>query len=252
MVHKIRRELRHDLSYEVEPATLDQVEEVLESLAMQTRHAAGITENRRARALRVIDEALAEYRYGTASLPTNETVEAWRDTPARLEQLTTEENAAAEAATTAEARRPYHRRFANFKRAALDATRQLIEARPSRMSPEERDVAFRSWVTALSEAYGMETPAFHWDEDADYGGGGFYQPATHSITMSPNHPSVVTLIHEFRHALQRTGKGAPMVSQDIEVDARAWSLSLYWQVKPRLLERLVREGRVFHITADEL
>jgi hypothetical protein len=93
----------------------------------------------------------------------------------------------------------------------------------------------------------MERPAFHWDTAADNGGGGFYQRDNHSITMSPNHPSVITLIHETRHALQAKEKGAAMITQDVERDARAWSLSLYYQVRPNLLKRLVREGRVFHI-----
>lgn len=147
----------------------------------------------------------------------------------------------------AEWARTYHKRFRNFHRAALRATDELFRARPSQLEPEERKVVFKTWVDTISDIYGMERPAFHWDASADHGGGGFYRPADHSITMSPNHPSVITLIHETRHALQHTEKGAPMVTDDVERDARAWSLSLYYKVRPTLLKRLVREGRVFHI-----
>lgn len=143
--------------------------------------------------------------------------------------------------------RTYHLKFTNFNARTLEATKELFRARPSQMDPEERKELFKNWVDTVSDVYGMERPTFHWDTSADLGGGGFYRPADHSITMSPNHPSVITLIHEFRHALQTKEKGAKKVSRDVERDARAWSLSLYYKVRPNLLKRLVREGRVFHI-----
>lgn len=147
----------------------------------------------------------------------------------------------------AEWSRTYHLKFQNFNARTIEATKELFRARPSQMDPEERKVLFKNWVDTVSDVYGMERPTFHWDTSADHGGGGFYTPLDHSITMSPNHPSVITLVHEFRHALQRKEKGAAMVSRDVERDARAWSLSLYYKVRPNLLKRLVREGRVFHI-----
>lgn len=143
--------------------------------------------------------------------------------------------------------RTYHTRFRNFHSQAIEATRELFRARPSQLTQSERETVFENWVNTISDIYGMERPSFHWSAEADYGGGGFYRPSDHSITMSPNHPSVITLIHETRHALQHAGKGAPMISRDFERDARAWSLSLYYKVRPNLLKRLVREGRVFHI-----
>jgi len=143
--------------------------------------------------------------------------------------------------------RSYHLRFRNFHRQTLLATQDLFRARPSQLSPEERHIVFKNWVDRISDIYGMERPRFIWDESADMGGGGFYRGSDHSITMSPNHPSIITLIHETRHALQHKEKGAPLVSDDVERDARAWSLSLYYRVRPNLLKRLVREGRVFHI-----
>lgn len=143
--------------------------------------------------------------------------------------------------------RTYHVRFRNFHRQTLAATKELFRARPSQLSPEERHIVFKNWVDQISDTYGMERPTFIWDESADMGGGGFYRRSDHSITMSPNHPSIITLIHETRHALQAKEKGAAMISDDVEIDARAWSLSLYYKVRPNLLKRLVREGRVFHI-----
>lgn len=143
--------------------------------------------------------------------------------------------------------RTYHVRFRNFHRQTLEATKELFRSRPSQLAQEEREAVFKAWVDRISDIYGMERPAMRWDTSADSGGGGYYTPSNHSITMSPNHPSIITLIHETRHALQRKGKGAPQINDDVEIDARAWSLSLYYKVRPNLLKRLVREGRVLHI-----
>jgi hypothetical protein len=38
-----------------------------------------------------------------------------------------------------------------------------------------------------------------------------------------------------------------MITEDVERDARAWSLSLYYKVRPKLFKRLVKERRIFHI-----
>lgn len=141
----------------------------------------------------------------------------------------------------------YHLRFTKFHAKTIEATKELFALRPSSLADADRASAFKTWVDKISDVYNMEKPEFYWDEEADYGGGGFYRPLDHSITMSPNHPSIVTLIHETRHALQYKDKGAPMITPDIEKDARAWSLSLYYKVKPNLFKRLVTEGRIFHI-----
>lgn len=217
---------------------------MLESLAFRVRHDEAISPARRTRVLGKLETAIVAVRSGEER-PTQEDLHVWRDIPA---DLTTR----AAGRVPRESAAPYHRRFRRFDRRTVEATEALFTARPSRLSPEERDAAFRAWVEAISDIYDMPRPALRWDEDADFGGGGYYTPTSHTITMSPNHPSVTTLIHETRHALQHSGKGAPMVSSDVEEDARAWSLSLFHRVRPRLFERLVREGRILHISPTAL
>lgn len=160
--------------------------------------------------------------------------------------------AAAEAETNIPTSRPYHRRFENFHARTLSATDTLFRARPSQLDMEDKKQVFSNWVNEISDTYDMEPPEIRWDVSAAAGGGGFYRPSDHSMTLNPEHPSIVTLIHETRHALQRKGKGAPLVDEDLEVDARAWSLSLYHKTRPVLFERLVRQGRIFHITENDL
>jgi len=273
LIHKIRRELRNNLDYEIRPAQLHEVTEVLHNLLWQVRNDDMLTQARKRRVVNRLDTAVEAYVTRTASLPTNDTVEAWKTLAPRMVELSVREQAATTTATTTTTtttttatatttitttttrEKPYHRRFQHFNTGTVEATEKLFEARPSQLSPQERDIVFRTWVTKVSDAYGMEQPKFNWDVEADDVGGGYYQVDNHSINMSPEHPSVITLIHETRHALQYKEPGAPIASDDVQVleaDARAWSLSLYYTVRPALFERLVRAGRVLHVNADEL
>lgn len=106
-----------------------------------------------------------------------------------------------------------------------------------------------AWLNLVSEHYNMEVPAVVHNPHA---GAGYYLGLVNEIHMSK--PSIITLLHEFRHAMQAQGKAGPSFRPDlpedarggVEDDARAWSLSLYYAVAPRTLKRLVTEGRVFH------
>lgn len=140
----------------------------------------------------------------------------------------------------------YHKLFTDFSTEILDATRQLFESRPSQLAFKDRDALFKSWIDKSSDSYKITPPHLVWADEADDTGGGFYEISSHRIFMSPSRASVITFLHEFRHALQHKGV-EDRVSEDNEIDARAWSLSLYYNIKPNLLKKLVLEGRVFHI-----
>jgi hypothetical protein len=152
---------------------------------------------------------------------------------------------------TIQANIPYHKVFTEFNEDAFARTKALFESRPSLQTPEERVVIFENWVNDMSDIYNMSRPRFIWDEDTQWAGGGIYRHHDHAIIMSKSRQSVITLIHEFRHALQLTKHGEDMKYRDREDDARAWSLSLYYLLKPTLLEKLVREGKVYHIKPED-
>lgn len=144
----------------------------------------------------------------------------------------------------------YHLVFSNFHQKTLSATKALFRSRPSQLPEADRMRAFEEWINEASHAYKMDVPPIIWDEEAKFAGGGFYTPQRHTITLDPEKPSITTLLHEFRHALQTKNKGPRRVSEDIEIDARAWSLSLYYQTRPSLFTRLVKENRIFHINPN--
>lgn len=132
----------------------------------------------------------------------------------------------------------YHRRFRNQHRRTLEATRRLIRNWTA-TSIEGQWEKSRNWLEEASSVYGMRTPTLHHQRKGS--GSGYYKPITNSIHMP--HPSIVTLLHEFRHAYQHSHPSR-MVA-DVEDDARAWSLSLYYRVAPRSLRRLTQAGKVF-------
>ncbi len=140
----------------------------------------------------------------------------------------------------------YHKQFNDFSDAVIESTQSLFQARPSTQSLENKDTLFKTWMLEVSNSYNMENPKLAWSNEADLAGGGFYIREKHMIVMSPNRASLITFLHEYRHALQNKTDES-LVSEDTEIDARAWSLSLYYQVKPALLKKLVLEGKVFHI-----
>lgn len=255
LLHRLTREYREGHP-QTAGQTADQTEVMnfLAHLAFQVRNAPGVSPVRVDRNVARVVRALTVADRGEG-LPDEATFAAWQMLPSAWEAERTGSPAVSVPAggqAGVPRPRPYHKRFTRFDDATVRATDALFAARPSQLSVEDRDVAFRGWVSTVSAVYGMDVPAFGWDDDADDAGGGYYRLADHSITMSPNHPSVTTLIHEFRHALQHAGKGAPMVSPDIEEDARAWSLSLYFRVRPRLFSRMVTEGRLLHIDPADL
>lgn len=141
----------------------------------------------------------------------------------------------------------YHRRYRSFHRATLDATRLLLQGW-GRHDDERRWRRSRIWLRTVSSAYGMRTPKLVIDPHAS---SGFYRLPTNTIHMA--YPSVVTLLHEFRHAMQRQAArpNSPQIV-DVEDDARAWSLSLYYKVAPRTFRRLAAEGRILHLSAEEM
>lgn len=134
----------------------------------------------------------------------------------------------------------YHRRFRNQHRKTLDATRRLIRGWTA-TSTEGQWEKSRQWLEEVSTIYRMQTPTLHHQNRGV--GSGYYRCDTNGIYMP--YPSIVTLLHEFRHAYQYSHPSR-MVA-DKEDDARAWSLSLYYRVAPRTLRRLAEQGKVLFL-----
>lgn len=99
------------------------------------------------------------------------------------------------------------------------------------------------WLETVSNIYKVRTPEFFFNESKmQYiqTGGGIYSPSERKITLYHKF-SLVTLFHEFRHHLQNEKK-LDLYKNDIEEDARAWSVSLFATALPRSYENAVSKG----------
>lgn len=255
VLHALRNRPQPSAGPLPEPS-IREVEDTLRRLAGSVRATPGVSPARRDRALERVEQAITAYRSGAEALPDADTVRAWADLPSALETENhmrySPAGAPAETATLEfepgqDSVHPYHKAFSRIIPAVKEHTDALFRSRPSRMSREAATAAFQGWLSKVSQEYGVATPVLIWDEDAVFAGGGEYRPQHQEIRMSK--VSVTTLIHEFRHHLQ--SQGATMIHPDLEEDARAWSLSVYYAVRPELLRRLVSQGRVFHISAAD-
>jgi hypothetical protein len=124
----------------------------------------------------------------------------------------------------------------SFPAGLIRATKGLIKA--IWKEPEVADRAIEAWIQKASELMNINMPTVTVEENrAMYmiTGGGCYTPNTHSIKIYKR--SLVTCLHEFRHAYQFATTG-----QCSEVDAFYWSHSLFYCASERLYNNALEKG----------
>lgn len=145
----------------------------------------------------------------------------------------------------------YHRRFRRYNSRTVDATKTLMRGW-GQAGQAERTAKMETWLETVSLIYKLPKPDLA-VKATSYVGSGFYSPRSNLIALPK--PSIVTLLHEFRHAMQywnragshfRRGVGSEERG-GLEDDARAWSLSLYHSVAPRTFRKLARDGQIFFV-----
>lgn len=174
----------------------------------------------------------------------------------------------------------YHQRFGHLNADVCDATLELVKAKVWRRELEEQIGLAQSWAEIAAGAYGIPVPeVVIAADDMEAGlltmmhGGGCYRETDNGMLILSKF-SVVTLAHEFRHHWQRKTDGALFMGErgdyvyesdetividrhDMragevpvpaeEIDARAWSISLFAKVAPRRFRRMVEQGRVLFV-----
>jgi hypothetical protein len=248
LLHALKREAKNQ-EYTFSPQLAD-VENLFFSYKNLIMSDSELHPGRRNRVLENIDTAIQKFRNTEERLPNPATFYAWTHIASALEA---ESRTASSAASTHETQystiaKPYHKSFRNFHSKTVEATNELFRKRPSQLSQEQAQEVFQEWIEKVSNNYNISVPQFEWNPEVVDAGGGVYIRSIEKIEMS--HTSITTLLHEYRHHMQ--AKGARMLYEDIEDDARAWSLSLYYKTRPNLFKRLVNEGRILHISAQEL
>jgi hypothetical protein len=127
-----------------------------------------------------------------------------------------------------------------FKPEVVEAIRAFRATKPWRGTLQERFEKFKQLHKALCGAYGMTTTLkASWQEDGS-SGASYYDPSSNTLVLTGK-LSVVTYLHEFRHAIQHRSHGAAQFPQP-ELDACAWSLSLFARFFPLSFSRCTFDG----------
>jgi hypothetical protein len=126
-----------------------------------------------------------------------------------------------------------------FRAAVVTVVKRFAQSKPYVGTPEERRGKFRSLHRDLCLVYRKRTRLVFGVLDGSDSGSSFYRPATDEITLN-GRLSVVTMLHEFAHALGRDERGAVR-----------WSASLFRASFPRSFARCVQDGHVLRRREDE-
>ncbi len=140
----------------------------------------------------------------------------------------------------------YHLHFRRFNHWTLIATEELFASKPWEGTPLQQVAKLARWSDRVSDIYNLPAPSVvYFPGLPGEHGGGAYTPENQVIWLAK--PSIITMFHEFRHHMQ-LARG----QKSTEEDARGWSLSLYYRVRPQMFKRLVRQGRVHGMTVRDL
>lgn len=138
--------------------------------------------------------------------------------------------------------------FKNIKPEVITATKELIKGGiwKSDVSNEDKAILMGVWVQKVSRIYNLPTPKFYFvggkEGAREYNrtGGGCYFPTLNEMYVFKK-PSLTTLLHEFRHCMQKQ-LGVTQFRKDAEEDARAWSCSLYRLSAPNSYKKAMEKG----------
>lgn len=130
----------------------------------------------------------------------------------------------------------YHTMFRHIHPKTLEAIKRAKERGVWHSSREEGFNILRLMFAEISEVYNIPTPTLIVDRYEYYN--------IPSETIGLPRVSLVSALHEFRHHMQKYGK---QHYNDIEVDARAWSISAFRLALPNDFERAWRNGRIWYL-----
>lgn len=146
--------------------------------------------------------------------------------------------------------RPYCSVFKNIHPKVIEAIVELKKAGfwKNDVPMDDKVKAMRLWIQKVSTIYGFEPPKFYFVDDIRQyrqTGGGCYFPFQHEFYVF-HKPSMMTFLHEFRHAMQYKIEGLKLYKGDVEEDARAWSHSAFKKALPKSYKKAIERGLFHH------
>lgn len=137
-----------------------------------------------------------------------------------------------------------HLKFRNIHTGARNAGEALFKSKPWQGTDEEKQSKFERFLSDVSAVYGVPQPTLAVIPEGDVYG----YVAPNTIVL--NKFSVISLFHAFRAHLQYMD--AVNVAMYNAGDAQAWACSLFYTLRPIQFRKMVRDGRVHGVRADDL
>ena len=143
----------------------------------------------------------------------------------------------------------YYETYDDFSEPLREVTGAFLDSNPWRGTDAEKMAKFTKWLRTASEIYDVPEPTLI-VRPMEAAIRGFYQNHLQLIVLYTF--SATVLFHEFRHHLQFCGKAGVDINDVhmIEHDVRAWSHSLYYQVRPKRFLKAFKEGKVGFIVRN--
>jgi len=135
-----------------------------------------------------------------------------------------------------------HKTFKNVNKAA-GIVKQEVRAGYFRQSDQEKVARLKHLSEKLAAVYDV-VPVGEISIDPGLPSYGRYNIATKKVILQK--PSIVSLLHEFRHHLQHQGN--IRIVKDKEHDAQGWACSVYFKACPKLFTKAAREGKIKGVT----
>lgn len=128
----------------------------------------------------------------------------------------------------------YNLRYEKINKRTINVVRHFIfDAKPWVGNKVERLKKFDNLLKELSDIYNINKPSIVIKKNVI--GNGAYSVVENKIYMSKI--SVVTLLHEFKHAIQFQKH-----KTNTEKAARGWSVSLFYLASPKHYQKAVEKG----------
>lgn len=133
--------------------------------------------------------------------------------------------------------RAYHTMFPDISSSTLEIIRHIVLERGLwRVEKPEGFDLIREMYEKISSVYRFSTPSLI-ENTYEY-----YFVAGERIGLPK--VSLVSSLHEYRHHMQKKGR---LRFRDVEVDARAWSISAFHYSLPEDFDSAWRRGRVWYL-----
>lgn len=133
--------------------------------------------------------------------------------------------------------REYHTMFPDISSSTLDVIRYIVRERGLwRVEKPEGFDLIREMYEKISSVYGFPTPSLIEDTYE------YYFIPLERIGLPK--VSLVSCLHEYRHHMQKKGRKR---FEDVEVDARGWSISAFHYALPEDFDSAWRRGRIWYL-----